>query len=325
MQSTRSGRSRTRCARSRWVAFVLKLHRAAEGPEFFGEGDGEEVLEDPPHLQHQPVHADGRAVVEFVGRAAQHEARDAEGGVVANVQPGRCPGGQGTPGDEPSHAVQPQRQVAQQPAGARRDGRQAQQSVRRGEEQPVLGDVDGVVVVTHLDRHRETVAPLDLRLDADAAPHDRQRLLRLAVTEEDALLESPFGGAREGVGQRGQQFGALTGVDFLAPPASRLLRVAEEVEQAVDRRLRPDADLHRIVRGPDPGGADQAVVPEPPEAGAGTGRDAHQVHRGQGRGLLRREFVLRPWSALGEVDDGHVSRRRSASRPYCAWTSVPSP
>ena len=123
------------------------------------------------------------------------------------------------------------------------DLRRPQQPFDCRQQQPVFGDVDGELVVAHLQRDAPPPPAPQLVGFADPAPQHRQRLLDRLVALQQALIQSPRCQPHERVRQRLGQVGSRVQVNALVPPIVRTPRVPHQEDQPVDVDLRLDHHL----------------------------------------------------------------------------------
>ncbi len=130
-------------------------------------------------------------------------------------------------------------EVAQREAGRGGDAREAAGQVEGGQEDAVLRDVRGVVVVA--DGHREDQAhPAELVRRPDASPDQGEVLLDRAVAVQDTGLQGAARGAGEEVREGGEQIvgrGRGDRVRFRVPGVGG--GVGEQEQQVADREFRP--------------------------------------------------------------------------------------
>ena len=141
---------------------VLIVHAPAVSRyECLAQGHGDEVLEQPRHVQEEAVHSHGAGFMLNGGRA-QDEFGQPQRRVVAGVEPGRLPVG------DLLAAVQRRdvAEIAEQPSEhALRFGihaRNGEHPLAGGPQDPVLRDVDGELIVLDLQRERQAVVAVQL-------------------------------------------------------------------------------------------------------------------------------------------------------------------
>ena len=138
------------------------------------------------------------------------------------------------------------RQPAQAGPQRRRDRPETQELAGGTAQQAVLHDVDGVLVVDHLDRQRQPGAPAELGGHVDAALDAEQRSSDGRVALEQALGKCSLGVRAERAGDRGQQVVGVGPQRVGLVPLDTVDRLAQQGEQPVDADLGVDADLEAV-------------------------------------------------------------------------------
>ena len=146
-----------------------------------------------------------------------------------------------SPGDQRGDVSQGGQQLTKRGMGCQRQARNTEQPASGGEQDAVLGDVDGVIVVADFKGHGEAEALAELVGFAQATTQERERFFDGAVALEHSMREGSAGCGVEGHGHRSDEVVDSGEVhDVVVAPAVGILGVAEEPQQPVDPDLRGD-------------------------------------------------------------------------------------
>ena len=272
-------------------------------------------------------------------QVAEHELGKAERGRVARVDSRLVPVGERRAWRQHRHPCQPAVQVSQCGPCPVRQARHSEHATKGGAQQLVLSDVDGELVVGHLDGQQLPRPAGQLVSDSDASPHSPQRLVHRAVALKHARSEGGACQPHERLGERGPKVVVGGGLDQ-ARLEARVAGVPEKKQHASQPHtlLGADVDLKVV----DTSAADQAAGRQPPAMAFGP--HVQQPRGRQRLGLtvvegdddpVAVELVLldvhhQPASASVSASGsaGGSTRRlscwRSAVSPKRAWTAVRS-
>lgn len=194
-------------------------------------------------------------------------------------------------------------------------------SAQRGAQDLVLGDVDVVVVVGDLDGDGQAEPVAHLVAGADAAAHGEGRFFTVAVSLQDPGCQGPFGVPAQHRGDRADEVVLVDGREVLLAP-SRVVGVAEQIQQASDRHFRGHAQLQALDRhdADEAAGGELVAVPDRAHRNraAGLQRECLRgAHVGQLHPLVLAKGEL-PWRRAD-------AQRCSSSRAAMAWRSPAKP
>lgn len=157
--------------------------------------------------------------------------------------------------------------AARPDAGAAAGGgghpRHALHPVYGGTQDPVLGDVDGELVVADLQRPRLAAVAVHLVDLTQPAPQHRGRVVDDAVALQQPLPQGAFGLAPQRLGQHRHQVRRLGHGQVLVAPARAGGGVADQEQQPLDGHLR----RYPYLQVAHAGGADEPVGAHPPAPG----------------------------------------------------------
>lgn len=137
---------------------------------------------------------------------------------------------------------------------------------------------------------------------ADAAPDDRQRVVRLPVVVKDSVFQSTVRGGDEGVREGGEEVGTGVGGDGARVERDAVGGVRDQVQEPVDGHLGADGQLDRAVAGSEADGAHPVLGLQSPAGGRLRMHLEEPVLLGERGDLRRGQGPYGPAGALRETD-----------------------